>query len=58
MLDKYGVTLYEYQMVEHIIDQIMSPNIELKTEVNIFRLSHSSTFAKASTYLSKVVVIL
>ena len=33
----------------------MSPNIELKTEVNNFRSSHSSTFVKASTYLSTVV---
>ena len=33
MLDKYGVPLYEEQMFEHILDQIMSPNTELKTEV-------------------------
>ena len=55
MLEKYGAPLYEEQMVEHLLDQIMSPNTELKTEVNIFRSSHSSTFFKASTYLSTVV---
>ena len=55
MLEKYGAPLYEEQMVEHLIDQIMSPNAELKTEINICRSSHSSTFVKASTYLSTVV---
>ena len=55
MLEKYGVSLYEEQMVEHLIDQIMSPNAELKTEINICRSSHSSKFFKASTYLSSVV---
>ena len=43
-------------MVKHILDQIMSPNTELKTEVNICKSSHSSTFFKASTYLSSVLV--
>ena len=42
-------------MVEHIIDQILSPNIELKTKVNICRSSQLSTFLKASTYLYTVV---
>ena len=55
MLEKYGVPLYKEQMVEHLLDQIMSPNTELKTEFNICRSSHSSTFFKASTYLSTVV---
>ena len=55
MLEKYGVTLYEDQMVEHLLNHIISPNIELKTEVSICRSSHSSTFVKASTYLSTVV---
>ena len=55
VLDKYCVPLYEEKMVDHILDQIMSPNIELKTEVNICRSSHSSTFVKESTYLSTVV---
>ena len=54
-MEKYGVPLYEDQMVEHLINQIMSPKTELKTEVNICRSSHSSTFFKASTYLSIVV---
>ena len=45
MLEKYGVPLYKEQMVEHLLDQIMSPNIELKTEVNICRSSKSSTFS-------------
>ena len=26
MLEKYGVPLYEEQMVEHLIDEIVSPN--------------------------------
>ena len=55
MLGKYGVPLYEEQMVIHIIDKIISPNTELKTEVNICRSSHLSTFVKAFTYLSTVV---
>ena len=55
MLEKYGVPLYKEQMVEHLLDPIMSPNTELKTEVNICRSSHWSTFFKASTYLSTVV---
>ena len=42
-------------MVDNILEQIMSPNTELKTEVNICRSSHSSTFFEASTYLSTVV---
>ena len=41
-------------MVEHLIDHIMSPNTELKTEINICRSSHLSTFIKVSTYLSTV----
>ena len=40
VLDKYGVPLYEEKMVDHILDQIISPNIELKTEFNICRLSY------------------
>ena len=55
MLEKYSVTLYEEHMVKHLIDQIMSPNIELKTKVNICRSSHSYTFFKASTNLSTVL---
>ena len=43
-------------MVEHLLDHIMSPNTELKTEVNICRSSHLSTFLKASNYLFTVVV--
>ena len=31
-------------MVEHLLEQIMSPNTEMKTEVNICRSSHLSTF--------------
>ena len=56
MLGKYGVPLYEEQMVEHLLDHIMSPNTDFKTEVNICRSSHSSTFFKASTYMSTVFV--
>ena len=55
MLEKYGVPLYKEQMVEHLLDHIMSPNTELKTEVNICRSSHQSTFVKAYTYLSTLV---
>ena len=42
-------------MVKHLLDQIMSPNTELKTEVNICGSSHSFIFFKESTYLSTVV---
>ena len=45
-------------MAENIIDQIMSPNIDLKTGVNICRSSHSSKFVKASTYLYTIVAII
>ena len=31
VLVKYSVPLYEEQMVEHLLDQIMSPSAELKT---------------------------
>ena len=31
VLEKYGVLLYEEQMVEHLLDQIMSPNTKLNT---------------------------
>ena len=55
MLERYSVLLYEEQMVEHLLEQIMSPNTELKTEVSTCRLSHSYTFVKVSTYLSMVV---
>ena len=30
-LGKYSVPLYEEQVVENLLDQIMSPNTELKT---------------------------
>ena len=46
MLGKYVVPLYEEQMVEHLLDQIMSPNTEFKTEVNICRSSNSPKFVK------------
>ena len=46
VLEKYGVLLYKDQLVEHLLDHIMSPNTELKTEVNIYRSSHSSEFVK------------
>ena len=52
---KYVVPLNEEHMVDNLLDQIMSPNTELKTEVNICRSSHSSKFFKAPTYLSTVV---
>ena len=55
VLDKYGVPLYEEQELEHLLDQIMSPNIGFNTEVNIYKFSHSYTFFKASEYLSRVV---
>ena len=55
VLEKYGVPIYKEQMVKYLLDHIMSPKTELKTEFNICRSSHSSTSAKASTYVSKVV---
>ena len=47
VLEKYGVPLYEDQMVNHLLDQIMLPNTELKPEVNICKSSHLSTFFKS-----------
>ena len=55
VLGRYGIIIYEEQMVEHKMDQSRSPNKYLKREVNICRSSHSSTFFKAYTYLSAVV---
>ena len=55
VLEKYGVMVYENQMVDHLLEQIMSPNTELNTEFNIIRSSHSSTSIKASNYLYTVV---
>ena len=55
MLRKYGVPLYDEKMVYHLLDQIMSPNIKLKIQVKIYRLSHSTTFVKASTDISMAV---
>ena len=48
VLEKYGVPLYKEKMVERVLDQIMSPNKNLKTEVNIFKSSHLFTFVKAA----------
>ena len=42
-------------MVEQLLEQNTPPNIYLKTEVNIGRLTHSYTFVKASNYLPTVV---
>ena len=55
VLGKYGVPLYEDQMVEYLLDQIMSPNTEFNTEVNICSSSHLSKFVKESIYLSTVI---
>ena len=38
-------------MVYHLLDQSMSPNIDFKTEVNIYRSPHSSKLVKSSTCL-------
>ena len=56
VLEKYGVPIYEDQMMENLLDQLMSLNIELKTEINIYIFLHLSKFVKASMYLSTVVV--
>ena len=48
VLEKYDVILYTNHMVENLLDQITSPNTELKTEVKIRRSPHSSIFVKAS----------
>ena len=58
VLVKCGFPLYKEQMVEHLLDQIMSPNSELKTEANIYRSSHLYTLFKLSTYLYTVVTII
>ena len=55
VLEKDAVLIYEDQTTKNVLCQIMSPNAELKTEINICRSSHSSTFVKVSTYLSTVV---
>ena len=56
-MEKYGVPLNEEHIMEQILYQTTSPNIELKTEFNIYRFSHSSTFDKVSTYFFTVVDI-
>ena len=55
VLERYGVPLYEEHMDEHLLENIISPNTELKIEVNIFRSSHLSRFFRTPTYLSTVV---
>ena len=55
MLENFGFPIYNEHMVKHLIYQIVSPNTDLNTEVNICRSSKSSKFFKASTYLSTVV---
>ena len=42
-------------MVDNLLDQIMSPNIYLKTKFNIYSLSHSFISVKTSTYTSTMV---
>ena len=54
-LEKYGVPLYKEKLVEHLLDKIMSPNNDFRTEVKICRSSQSSKFFKASTYMFTVV---
>ena len=44
VLDNYNVTLYEEDKVRQLLDNIKSPNNDLKTEVNICISSHSSSF--------------
>ena len=51
MLEKCGVPLYKKQMVEHILDHIISSNTDFNIEVSICRSSNLSTFVKQSTYL-------
>ena len=40
VFEKYGVPLYEENIVDNILYQIMSPNTELKTEVKIGYHTH------------------
>ena len=48
----YAFPLSEEKKVEPLMGNIASPKTELKTEVNIFRSPHSSSFFKAPTYVS------
>ena len=58
VLDKYDFPIYYEQMEDNLLEQITSPNIDLKTEVNICRSSHSSEFFNSSMHVSTVVEIL
>ena len=42
--------------MEHILDHIMPLNTDSNIEVKVCRYSHSSTFAKARTYISTLVL--
>lgn len=55
VLETYGVPMYEEQKVQYLLDKVQCPNNELKTEVRIFRSSHSRTFDEASIYIATVV---
>ena len=55
VLGNYGVPLYEKKKVDNLLDHITYQNTSFKTEVNIYRYSHYSTFVKVYIYLSSVV---
>ena len=55
MLENCNVPLYEEDKVKQLLDHINFPNKYLKTEVNIFRSSHSASFETALTYISTVI---
>ena len=51
ILEKYEIPLYKEHTVVNLLDHITPTNNKLKTEVNICRSPHSSTFVKSSAYL-------
>ena len=55
VLDNYNVPLYEEEKVSQLLENINSPNNDLKTEVTIFISRHSAGFGTASKYLSAVI---
>ena len=55
VIENYNVPLYEEDKVRQLLDNINTPNNDLKAEVNIFRSSHIAIFEIESKYLPAVI---
>ena len=55
VIENYNVPLYDEDKFRQLLDNINCTNNDLKTEVNICRSIHSSSFGTVSAYLSIVI---